>query len=107
MLPNSVTVGEKSTSSAIVAALMNFIVIIGVRKTAISLLPPGEQLGLEMSAAGSDQAGNLLRAKRAETRLPLPRRQTLQVGFFRRAQDLHALFREITVEPGEGEAGAG
>ena len=36
MLPNSVTVGEKSTSSAIVAALINFIVIIGVRNTAIS-----------------------------------------------------------------------
>ena len=35
MLPNSVTVGEKSISSAIVAALMNFIVIIGVRNTAI------------------------------------------------------------------------
>ena len=35
MLPNSVTDGEKSSSSAIVAALMNFIVIIGVRKTAI------------------------------------------------------------------------
>jgi len=35
MLPHSVTDGEKSSSSAIVAALMNFIVIIGVRKTAI------------------------------------------------------------------------
>src|SRR5947209_2204250 len=35
MLPNSVTVGEKSISNAIVAALINFIVIIGVRNTAI------------------------------------------------------------------------
>ena len=35
MLPNSVTVGEKSISRAIVAALMNFMVIIGVRNTAI------------------------------------------------------------------------
>ena len=33
--PNSVAVGEKSCSSAIVAALINFIVIDGVRKTAI------------------------------------------------------------------------
>ena len=39
MLPNSVTVGEKSISSAIVAALMNFIVIIGVRNTAIFAAP--------------------------------------------------------------------
>jgi hypothetical protein len=39
MLPNSVTVGEKSTSKAIVAALMNFIVIIGVRNTAICASP--------------------------------------------------------------------
>ena len=35
MLPNSVTVGEKSISKAIVAALINFMVIIGVRNTAI------------------------------------------------------------------------
>src|SRR5436190_1285775 len=34
MLPNSVTVGEKSPSSRIVAALINFMVIIGVRNTA-------------------------------------------------------------------------
>ena len=39
MLPNSVTVGEKSISRAIVAALMNFIVIIGVRNTAIFASP--------------------------------------------------------------------
>jgi len=39
MLPNSVTVGEKSISKAIVAALMNFIVIIGVRNTAIVASP--------------------------------------------------------------------
>ena len=35
MLPNSVTVGEKSASIAMVAALMKRIVTIGVRKTAI------------------------------------------------------------------------
>src|SRR5207249_11185595 len=39
MLPNSVTVDEKSISKAIVAALMNFIVIIEVRNTAIFASP--------------------------------------------------------------------
>src|SRR5260221_14507461 len=36
MLPYSDAVGANSNSSAIVAALMNFIVIIGVRKTGVS-----------------------------------------------------------------------
>ena len=37
MLPNSVTLGEKSTSIAMVAELMNRIVTIGVRNTATSV----------------------------------------------------------------------
>ena len=67
MLPNSVTLGEKSTSIAIVAALMNRIVTIGVRKTATLLLfRDRQQLRREMGAARSDQAGNSLRAQPAE-----------------------------------------
>ena len=106
MLPNSVTVGEKSSSSAIVAALMNFIVIIGVRKTAIaSFVGDGEQIGIEMRTARNDDAGNFLRAKRAETAPPNLGRQTLEVRLLGRAENLHAFLGEISVEAGEREAG--
>ena len=107
MLPNSVTVGEKSSSSAIVAALMNFIVIIGVRKTATpAAFGDRQQIRRKMEPARGDDARNFLRAERAEARVSLPARQILEVGLLRRAEHLHPLLSEISVEPGEREARA-
>ena len=107
MLPNSVTVGEKSNSSAIVAALMNFIVIIGVRKTAIPCsFAIASSSGERWNAARDDETGNLLVAERAKAELSLPHREVFEVGMFRRTQNLDALLGEVGEEPGEREAGA-
>ena len=96
MLPNSVTVGEKSSSSAIVAALMNFIVIIGVRKTAISAASAiASRFRRQVEAARDDDAGDLLLAEGAKSRLPLTRRQALEIGLLRRAEHLYPFLREI------------
>ena len=75
MLPNSVTLGEKSTSIAIVAALINRIVTIGVRKTATC------------------SSSARLRPK------------TFQIRLLGRAQDLDTFFREVIVEARERQTG--
>ena len=106
MLPNSVTVGEKSTSIAMVAALMKRIVTIGVRKTAIcSSSATASRAGSrcaprEMTMQGIFCAHNAAKALRAGFG-----RQTGEIGLLRRAENLDAFLREIIVEPGEREAG--
>ncbi len=65
MLPYSLFIGAKSTSSASVAALMNFIVSISVRKSAM----PASSAALTMELGGF--------APRAMTRHGMAREQRL------------------------------
>ena len=108
MLPNSVTVGEKSSSSAIVAALMNFIVIIGVRKHCDRRpLPRSRATRAKMEPARDDEAGDFLRAERRESvACRCRRRETFEIRLLCRAEHLDPLLGEIGIEAGEGEAGA-
>ncbi len=106
MLPNSVTLGEKSTSIAIVAALIKRIVTIGVRKTATC------SSSATASSAGSRWAPRELtrhgifcahkRAKSLDARLGP---KTFQIGLLGRAEHLDAFFREVIVETGKREPG--
>ena len=76
MLPYSLFVGAKSNSSASVAALMNFIVTIGVRKTRDAGLLARPRAGQRggFDAARDDEARDGARAERAAARARLLRR---------------------------------
>src|SRR5438093_12672069 len=59
-----------------------------------------------METARGDDARDFLRAECPKPCMPLPCRQILEVGLFRRTENLDALFSEIGVETGKREAGA-
>src|SRR5712691_11532893 len=106
MLPNSVTVGEKSTSSAMVAALINFIVIMGVRNTAIFSSADRQQRRIEMKSARDHETRNFSSAEIAKAFYAKSLRQTFEVGMLSRAEDLDALLREVTEETGKRQTRA-
>src|SRR3982074_1513053 len=58
-----------------------------------------------MRSARSHQTRNFLCAQIAKAQDSLPPRKALQVRLLRGAEHLHSFLGEITVEPGEREAG--
>ena len=106
MLPCSVREGEKSNSSAIVAALTKFIVTSGVRKTAMPARSASAASARGMTALRENTTHGIRRAHSARNRAGrLPARQALEIRHLRAADDLDALGGEILEESRQRQPG--
>ena len=102
MLPCSVVAGAKSISRPIVAALINRIVTIGVRKMAISRWAAASASAFgNGQMAGDDHARDMLFAELQTTGLLFGFRQTLQIARFRISKDLNTFTRKIGKKTGK------